>query len=50
MGAHPKRKISSHRQGKRRAHFKLNSPHPIRCRHCGAPKLSHYRCPECGKI
>jgi len=48
MGAEPKRKISSMRQGKRRAAIKLTLPNLISCPNCGQPKASHIVCPKCG--
>ncbi len=44
----PKRRHSKSRRDKRRAHWKLESPNLSRCPQCGAPKLPHRVCPECG--
>jgi large subunit ribosomal protein L32 len=49
MGAVPKRKISTYRRGKRRAGKKLITYQLISCPHCGAKKLPHVLCKECGK-
>jgi len=45
----PKRKISSHRQGRRRATHRLNLPRITVCPHCGADKKPNYLCPNCGQ-
>jgi large subunit ribosomal protein L32 len=44
----PKRRHSKSRRDKRRTHWKLGSPNLSRCPQCGAPKLPHRVCPECG--
>ncbi len=44
----PKRRHSKSRRDKRRTHWKLESPNLSRCPQCGAPKLPHRVCPECG--
>ncbi|MCH7951477.1 50S ribosomal protein L32 [Patescibacteria group bacterium] len=49
MGALPKRKISTRRKGKRRKAIKITRKNLIRCPHCGATKLTHQVCRECGK-
>jgi len=46
--AHPKRKHSHSRKGKRRAHDALSIPSLSLCDNCGTPKLPHRVCPECG--
>lgn len=48
MGALPKRKPSTRRQGKRRASLKANLPSVSLCPRCGTEKLAHFACPECG--
>lgn len=48
MGALPKRRISSMRQGKRRAAIELTLPNLIPCPNCGQLKASHVVCPKCG--
>ena len=46
----PKRRISSHRQGRRRATIKLTIPQLVRCNNpaCGQLKLPHQICHSCG--
>lgn len=44
----PKRRISSTRRDKRRAHDALNAVAPATCPHCKQPKLPHRVCPSCG--
>jgi large subunit ribosomal protein L32 len=44
----PKRRHSKSRRDKRRAQWKMKSPNLSRCPQCGAPKLPHRVCPECG--
>ena len=46
--AHPTRKHTKSRQGKRRAHWKLEVPSLGKCPQCAAPVLSHRACPSCG--
>ena len=46
--AHPKSKISKQRKRKRRTHYKMTAPNVGNCPNCGAPKLSHRVCDECG--
>ncbi|MCK4263737.1 MAG: 50S ribosomal protein L32 [Candidatus Aminicenantes bacterium] len=46
--AHPKRRHSCSRKGKRRAHDALKVPSLSLCSNCGNPKLPHRACPECG--
>jgi len=48
MTALPKRRISTHRQGKRRASQKLIPPKLIKCSHCEKLIISHQVCPYCG--
>ncbi|MGH2532939.1 MAG: 50S ribosomal protein L32 [Thermomicrobiales bacterium] len=48
MGALPKQRISRRRQGNRRRHIYLKTPHLVKCRHCGEMKRSHHVCPSCG--
>lgn len=43
----PKRKISSRRQGKRRAAQKIKLPNLVPCPFCGQLKKPHYACPNC---
>ena len=44
----PKRRISSTRRDKRRAHDALNATAPSTCSSCKQPKLPHRVCPHCG--
>jgi large subunit ribosomal protein L32 len=44
----PKRKTSKARKRKRRTHWKLSTPNPDKCSHCGAAARPHRVCPECG--
>lgn len=44
----PKRRHSKSRRNKRRANWKSKVVNLSRCPHCGAPKLPHRVCPECG--
>jgi large subunit ribosomal protein L32 len=44
----PKRKQSKQRQAKRRTHWKMEKPTLVKCSHCGAVKLPHRVCPQCG--
>lgn len=44
----PFRRTSKTRKRMRRTHFKLNAPGVVSCPQCGAPKMSHRVCKECG--
>ncbi len=44
----PKRKISRTRRDKRRTHYKATPATTSICPQCGAVKMSHRACPECG--
>ena len=44
----PKRRTSSARRDKRRAHDALVLPPRSRCAQCGEPKLPHRVCANCG--
>lgn len=44
----PKKKMSRSRTRQRKAAWKVEAPQTNRCPQCGAPKLSHRVCPECG--
>ena len=46
--AHPKSRISKQRKRKRRTHYKIEAPNVISCGNCGAPKLRHHICGDCG--
>jgi len=44
----PKRRLSTARQGKRRARFALPSTTLVKCSNCGKLTLPHTVCPNCG--
>lgn len=44
----PKRRHSSARRDKRRAHDALERPTASTCDNCGESKLPHRVCPHCG--
>ncbi|HRP02508.1 MAG TPA: 50S ribosomal protein L32 [Candidatus Kapabacteria bacterium] len=44
----PNRKFSKSRRNKRRTHYKASSMQTGNCPQCGATKLAHTACPECG--
>ena len=44
----PKQKISRQRRDKRRANWKLKKPDNAKCPHCGAARMPHRVCRECG--
>ncbi|NLF41155.1 MAG: 50S ribosomal protein L32 [Bacteroidales bacterium] len=44
----PKHKHSKTRRDKRRTHYKAVAPSITNCSNCGAVKLMHHVCPECG--
>lgn len=44
----PKKKMSKSKTRTRRAHGALQAPNTGDCPQCGAPKLPHRVCPECG--
>lgn len=46
--AHPKSRVSKQRKRKRRTHYKATAPNVSTCQNCGAPKLQHRVCGECG--
>lgn len=48
MPQEPKKRHSRQRQGKRRASIKLTIPQSELCKNCGAVKLAHNVCKECG--
>jgi large subunit ribosomal protein L32 len=48
MGALPKRRISSSRQGHRRSHHRVALPHLVACPQCGELRVSHHVCANCG--
>jgi large subunit ribosomal protein L32 len=44
----PKRRTSSTKRDKRRAHDALSAPHVISCPQCGERTLLHRACAHCG--
>jgi len=44
----PKRKISKSRRGKRRGNIRITPTPTVKCPKCGALKLSHRACSDCG--
>ncbi|OGG06333.1 50S ribosomal protein L32 [Candidatus Gottesmanbacteria bacterium RIFCSPHIGHO2_01_FULL_42_12] len=44
----PKRRLSTARQGNRRASFSVKTAGLAKCAHCGKLKQGHTRCKECG--
>ncbi len=44
----PKRRQSSTRGKKRRAHDGITLPNPSACPQCGEAKMPHKACPSCG--
>lgn len=46
--AHPKRRSSNARTGKRRANWKLRTANATACPNCGANRLPHRVCANCG--
>ncbi len=44
----PKRRHSRQRSGKRQSHDALKARQLAKCDQCGATKLPHTICPECG--
>lgn len=46
--ANPKWKLSRMRTRRRRSHDALTAPNLVKCNKCGAPKLPHHLCLNCG--
>lgn len=46
--AHPKRRSSNSRTGKRRAHWNLKPAAHSDCPNCGQPRRPHRVCGNCG--
>ena len=44
----PKKKTSSARRDQRRAHQAIKGPSLVACPNCGAPRVPHRVCRECG--
>lgn len=48
MPPHPKRKHTSGRRDRRRAHDALEAANTVTCSNCGEMRLPHHACPNCG--
>jgi large subunit ribosomal protein L32 len=48
MTPHPKRKLSKGRRDRRRSQDALQSRNLVACSNCGAMRLPHTVCPNCG--
>ncbi len=48
MGALPKQRTSRARQGRRRAHLRVEIPTLVPCPNCKEMKVLHHVCPTCG--
>lgn len=48
MGAQPKKKISTHKKGKRRRNINLTTKQLTKCVACNQPKETHLTCSHCG--
>jgi len=49
MAQVPKRRHSKGRtRRKRNSHYKAETPQTVKCKSCGAQKLAHRVCTECG--
>lgn len=48
MGALPKRRVSSARQGERRSHLRAGIKASVLCPQCRKPHLPHRVCLSCG--
>jgi len=48
MPPHPKRKHSSGRRDRRRAHDGMTPPNLVACANCGAQISAYTVCPQCG--
>lgn len=44
----PKRRVSSGRRDRRRAHDALKARNVVECPNCGEPRLPHRVCSNCG--
>ena len=44
----PTRRHSKTRRDKRRTHYKATASTTTVCPQCGAAKMTHHACPECG--
>ncbi len=48
MPPQPKRKLSKGRRDRRRSQDGLPAVHLVACPQCGAMRLPHHVCPDCG--
>lgn len=48
MAPLPKRRVSSGRRDRRRAHDALKARNMVACSNCGEARLPHRVCPNCG--
>ena len=48
MPPQPKRKHTSGRRDRRRAHDAIEAPNLVQCKNCGEYRLPHRVCPSCG--
>lgn len=44
----PKKKMSRSRTRRRKANWRVPTPRTAPCPQCGAPRLSHRACSQCG--
>lgn len=44
----PRNRLSNARKNSKRAHHAKTPKNVAACESCGAPRLSHARCPSCG--
>lgn len=44
----PKKKVSKSRRNMRRSHHAIKAVNTVTCERCGAARLPHCICPECG--
>jgi large subunit ribosomal protein L32 len=48
MAPLPKKKISTSRKKRRRAHIDVSVPNLVACPQCRSPRVAHRACPTCG--
>ena len=48
MPPQPKRKHTSGRRDRRRAHDAIEATNLVQCKNCGEYRLPHHVCPACG--
>jgi large subunit ribosomal protein L32 len=49
MGGVPVKHHSKGKVGRRRSHLAMKKERLLVCKNCGAPKMAHRVCPQCGK-